>query len=90
MEHTPGKWKINRWKNDTLADGFGTVITDSRGHGLFSALEFGESRKVEANAWLIANAPLMLKILKDIADKGDVSLSTMLRINLTILSIEAK
>ena len=90
MNHTKGKWKVTRWERENAWGGFETVVTDSRGHGLFSALEFGESRKVEANARLIANAPLMLRILKDIADKGDVSLSTMLRINLTILSIEAK
>jgi len=88
MNHTKGKWKITKWKRKDVWGGFQTVITDSRGHGLFSALQFGESKKVEANAKLIAEAPNMFNILKDIAEKGTVSLSTMIHINRTIMDIK--
>jgi len=42
-------------------DGFEQVITDSRGHGLVVFCQKGESKKVEANARLIASAPLLLE-----------------------------
>tara|TARA_R110000764_G_scaffold180892_1_gene266972 strand:+ start:338 stop:610 length:273 start_codon:yes stop_codon:yes gene_type:complete len=88
MKHTKGKWKVTRWERENVWGGFETVVTDSRGHGLFSALQFGESKKVEANAKLIAEAPKMFNILKDIAEKGTVSLNTMIHINRTIMDIK--
>lgn len=56
-KHTPAPWKVAKWEDESLADGFATVITDSRGHGLVEFLQFGENEKVKANAELIANAP---------------------------------
>ena len=64
MKHTPGKWKVKQWKREKAKDGFVTVVADSRGHGLFQSTEYGESKKVEANANLIAAAPEMLEALK--------------------------
>jgi hypothetical protein len=64
MKHTPGKWKVKQWKREKAKDGFVTVVADSRGHGLFQSTEYGESKKVEANAKLIASAPELLEALK--------------------------
>ena len=63
-KHTKGKWQVKKWDREHAVDGFETVITDSRGHGLFTSNQKGKSRKVEANANLIASAPEMLEMLK--------------------------
>jgi len=68
MKHTPGKWKVKQWKREKAKDGFVTVVADSRGHGLFQSTEYGESKKVEANANLIASAPELLEMLKRVVD----------------------
>jgi len=65
MRHTPGRWQVKQWKRAHYVHGFETVITDARGHGLFTSTQKGKSKKVEANANLIANAPEMLSALKD-------------------------
>ena len=66
MKHTPPKWKVKRWPRPKWADGFVTIVADSRGNGLFESTTAGENEKVEANAKLIAAAPEMLELLKDI------------------------
>ena len=45
VQHSPG-----------CADGFETVITDSRGHGICTFNQKGNSEKVMANAQLIIDA----------------------------------
>jgi len=64
-KHTPGPWEISRWKDARLANGFETVISDSRGHGLVTFCQKGKNKKVEANARLIAAAPDLLAALEN-------------------------
>ena len=64
-KHTPGPWFARKWNNPRLADGFVTVITDSRGHGLVEFLQKGQNAKNDANARLIAASPTMGKKLAD-------------------------
>jgi len=64
-KHTKGPWVARKWKRPKFADGFVTVVTDNRGHGLVEFLQKGKNAKVEANARLIASAPTMLKKLVD-------------------------
>lgn len=66
MKHTPGPWLIKRWPNIICADGFETVITDSRGHGIAIFNQKGENEKVRANGKLIATSPELLQELKDL------------------------
>jgi hypothetical protein len=70
MEHTPGPWKIAKWENKRVVDGFETVITDSRGHGIVTFNQKGQSKKVTANAHLIKAAPNMLEALEDLISAG--------------------
>ncbi len=67
VKHTPGPWKVGRPTNDdgtpvsyrhisTRDDDFGDLAT------IWSA---GDDTAVEANAMLIAAAPVMLAALKD-------------------------
>jgi len=69
MKHTPGKWKVKQWKREKAKDGFVTVVADSRGHGLFQSTEYGESKKVEANANLISAAPDLLRAIKPLVKR---------------------
>jgi|WetSurMetagenome_2_1015567.scaffolds.fasta_scaffold14611_1 hypothetical protein len=64
---TPGEWKIARWKDRSKVDGFSTVITDSRGHGIVQFLQFGKNPKVEANAQAIRAVPELFELLDNVA-----------------------
>jgi hypothetical protein len=66
MKHTPGPYKIAKWIRANCVDGFVTVITDSRGHGIVEFLQKGENKKVMANAKLFKAAPDLLETLKQI------------------------
>lgn len=63
-KHTPGPWKVTTWDKTNAVDGFETVITDNRGHGLATFTQFGNNAKVNANARLIAAAPELLQALQ--------------------------
>ena len=65
-KHTPAPLKISYWKDARYADGYSTVITDCRGHGLFESLQKGKNPKVEANACLFIESPVMLSLLTDL------------------------
>ena len=65
-KHTPAPLKISYWKDARYADGYSTVITDCRGHGLFESLQKGKNAKVEANACLLVESPAMLSLLTDL------------------------
>ena len=67
VKHTPAPWQSNTWKHEYARDGFETVITDSRGHGIVSFHQYGESEKVTANARLIAESPTMFEALQAVA-----------------------
>ena len=71
MKHTPGPWQIKKWEEENSADGFVTVITDSRGHGIVTFNQRGENSKVEANARLIAMAPELLEAARALLDGLD-------------------
>lgn len=68
MKHTNGPWKIAKWDQENVVDGFITVITDSRGVGIAEFQTFGKNKKVEANAKLISKAPEMAELIKDLMD----------------------
>ncbi len=72
-KHTPYPLKVAYWKDARYADGFSTVITDSRGHGLVEFLQNGKNAKVQANACLFVEAPLMFAILSDILTAHELS-----------------
>ena len=61
MKHTKGPWKINKWERDNVVDGFETIITDRRGHGIVTFNKKGNNEKVIANAHLIASSPKLLE-----------------------------
>jgi len=66
IKPTPEPWLIKRWDNEMCVDGFETAITDSRGHGIAVFTQKGKSKKVDANARVMAHAPAMLRLLKEI------------------------
>jgi hypothetical protein len=49
MKHTPTPWRVRKWNNATVKDGFETVLTDCRGSGMFTANTKGQDAKTEAN-----------------------------------------
>lgn len=69
MKHTPGPWRISKWDQQNVADGFTTVICDSRGHGICKFLTYGHDKKVKVNANLIATAPDLLEACKEFVRK---------------------
>lgn len=51
VKPTPTRWQVVKWEDERpVVDGFAFVIADSRGHGLFKALTYGDDPKTRANA----------------------------------------
>ena len=72
---TPGPWKKTRWPDKRLADGFKTVITDSRGHGILAFMQYGKNAKVEANAELVRRLPEILEALDNVTAALEATLA---------------
>jgi hypothetical protein len=62
---TQGSLKVTTWDRKGCTDGCVTVITDSRGHGLFEALHYGNHKKTKATAERIVKVWNILAAIQD-------------------------
>lgn len=59
--HTPGDWKVKWQEQKGYVDGGVWIITDSRGHMLFEAVQKGRHLKTKQNAHVAAASPKLLR-----------------------------
>lgn len=84
MKHTKGKWKVS-WIKGDIDIAIGVESRTKVDHGIYSQIicntilpdsdeqYLKEREEIEANAQLIAAAPLMLKALQEIVEKWNDS-----------------
>ena len=68
LRHTPKGWKVTRREEPNSADGFATVVTDSRGHSLAIMNFRGKNPLTKGNARLMAKSPELLEVAEALAD----------------------
>lgn len=64
VDTTPGHWKVRKWAQDGVMDGFTYMITDSRGHGMFQAMQHGEHERTLQNMVAASFTPELLEAAK--------------------------